>query len=163
MLSKFLIQFSADGWSCVPCLSLAWGQTMIGVMAVLATSFERTYASIVVCSAPDYAAGHCQPMPPPETPGQSQASLAQSLVGSLSFLLGSGAHKVFCALQESVSPVLWKFCNQIPLAFKFKFLAVLLPMRDLQVGKSAVDPTTFTTVTEVLWYNCFPVCGSSAQ
>ena len=26
-----------------------------------------------------------------------------------------------CALQESVSPVLWKFCNQIPLAFKVKF------------------------------------------
>ena len=24
-------------------------------------------------------------------------------------------------LQESVSPVLWKFCNQIPLAFKVKF------------------------------------------
>jgi len=46
---------------------------MIGVIAVLATSFERTYASIVVCNASDYAAGHCQPMPPPETPGQSQA------------------------------------------------------------------------------------------
>ena len=26
-----------------------------------------------------------------------------------------------CALQESVSLVLWKFCNQIPLAFKVKF------------------------------------------
>ena len=31
-------------------------------------------------------------------------------------------HKSFvCALQESVSPVLWKFCNQIPLASKVKF------------------------------------------
>ena len=27
-----------------------------------------------------------------------------------------------CALQESVSPVLWKFCSQIPLAFKVRFL-----------------------------------------
>ena len=26
-----------------------------------------------------------------------------------------------CALQESVAPVLWKFCNQIPLTFKVKF------------------------------------------
>ena len=26
-----------------------------------------------------------------------------------------------CALQDSVPPVLWKFCNQIPLAFKIKF------------------------------------------
>ena len=156
------------------------------MVRVVATSFKRTYVDgcsevscnfgvlpeedeparaprTVVFSAPVPTTGHCRPMPPQETPGQSQASLAQSLVGSLSFLLGSGAHKVFCALQESVSPVLWKFCNQIPLAFKFKFLAVLLPIRDLQVGKSAVDPTTFTTVTEVLWYNCFPVCGSSAQ
>ena len=27
-----------------------------------------------------------------------------------------------CSLQESVSPVLWKFCNQIPLASKVKFI-----------------------------------------
>ena len=26
-----------------------------------------------------------------------------------------------CALLESLSPVLWKFCNQIPLASKVKF------------------------------------------
>ena len=26
-----------------------------------------------------------------------------------------------CALQESFPPVLWKFCSQIPLAFKIKF------------------------------------------
>ena len=26
-----------------------------------------------------------------------------------------------CSLQESISPVLWKFCNQIPLVFKVKF------------------------------------------
>ena len=30
-------------------------------------------------------------------------------------------HIVFCTLQESVSPVLWKFYNPIPLAFKVKF------------------------------------------
>ena len=29
--------------------------------------------------------------------------------------------RFFCVIQESVSPVLWKFCNQIPLAFIFKF------------------------------------------
>ena len=37
----------------------------------------------VVISAPDPTAGHYGPMPPLETPGHSQASLAQSLVGSL--------------------------------------------------------------------------------
>ena len=29
MLSKSLIQFSVDGWSCVPSLLFTWGQTMV--------------------------------------------------------------------------------------------------------------------------------------
>ena len=71
--------------------------------------------------APDPTAGHCQPTPPPETPGHLQASLGQSLVGSLLLFLGPGVHRFSCALQHSVFPVLWKFCNQIPLAFIVKF------------------------------------------
>ena len=49
-------------------------------------------------------------MPLPETPGHSQASLGQSLVGSL--LLSPGpwcTQGSICALQEFVSPVLCKF------------------------------------------------------
>ena len=56
------------------------------------------------------------------TPGHSQASLCQFLVGSLllspTFWCAQG---FVCALQESLSTVLWKFCNQIPLASKVKF------------------------------------------
>ena len=67
-------------------------------------------------------AGHCQPTPPPETPGHSQASLGQCLLGSLLLFPRSWCKQVFvCALQESVPPVLWKFCNQVPLAFKVIF------------------------------------------
>ena len=62
-------------------------------------------------SAPlNTAAGHPQLRPLLETPGHSQASLGQSLVGSL--LLSPGSWYVqgsLCALQESVSPVLCKF------------------------------------------------------
>ena len=48
--------------------------------------------------------------PLPETPGHSQASLGQSLVGSLLLSPGSWCAQVSaCALQESVSPVLCKF------------------------------------------------------
>ena len=36
MLSKSLIQFSADGWNCVPSLLFTWGQTV--------TSFKRSQA-----------------------------------------------------------------------------------------------------------------------
>jgi len=75
---------------------------------------------------PDPAASHCGPMPPPEIIGHSQASLAQSLVGTLFLSPGSWCAKDFlCALQETASPVQWKFCNQIPLASKVKFPGVL--------------------------------------
>ena len=57
-----------------------------------------------------------------ETPGHSKASLAQSFVGTLFPSPGSRCAQGFvCALQEPVSPVLWKFCNQIPLAYRVKF------------------------------------------
>ena len=49
-------------------------------------------------------------VPPLETPGHSRASLGESLVGSLLLCPGSScAQGSVCALQESVSPVLWKF------------------------------------------------------
>ena len=77
---------------------------VVGVMVVMMTSFNRTYASTL------------------------QATHRQVWLSLLwchcSFLLGPGTHKVvfLCVCpQESVSLVLWKFCNQIPLAFKVKF------------------------------------------
>ena len=41
MLSKSLIQFSVDGWSCVPSLLFTWSQTMVEVTKIMATSFNR--------------------------------------------------------------------------------------------------------------------------
>ena len=58
----------------------------------------------------------------PETLGHTHARLAQSLMWTLLLSLGSWwAQGVVYALQESLSPVLWKFCNQIPLASNVKF------------------------------------------
>ena len=76
----------------------------------MVTSFKTSRACTATFSASNPEAGHCQAMPLPETPLHPQASLGQSLVGSL--LLSSGSWctqgSVF-ALQESVSPVLCKF------------------------------------------------------
>ena len=110
------------GGTVFPPCSFAWGQTMVGIMP---TSFKRTYAEAprtVVFSAPDPMAAHYWPTPSLKTPGHTQASLAQSLEGSLLLSPGSWCAQGFvCSLQVSVSPVLWKFCNQIPLSFKVKF------------------------------------------
>ena len=62
-----------------------------------------------------------------QTFGQSNITiilllLTQPLVGTLLLSPGSWCAQGFvCALLESVSQVLWKLCNQIPLASKVKF------------------------------------------
>ena len=62
------------------------------------TSFKKFYAWTATLSAPNPAAGHRWPMPPLETPGQSRASVCQSLVGSLLPSPGSWCSKGFvCA------------------------------------------------------------------
>ena len=104
MLNKSLIQFSVDEWSCVPSLLFTWGQTMVDVMKIVVTSFKRPHACTATLSAPNPAAGHHQPTSPLETPGHSQASLGQSLVGSLLLSPGSWCTQgSVCALQESIS------------------------------------------------------------
>ena len=101
-LSKSLIPTSANGWGC----NLAWGQTTVGVMS---TSFKKDLCQYVMAprnvavSAPDPTAGHFWLTPPAETPGHSQASVAQSFVGHCFFLLGPVCIRFCCALQDSVS------------------------------------------------------------
>ena len=95
---------------------------MVEVMKIMVTSFRRSYSCTAALSVSDPAAGHHRPTPPPKTPGHSWATLGQSLVGPLFLSPGSWCAQGFvCALPESVSPVLSKFCNQIPLASEVKF------------------------------------------
>ena len=71
---------------------------MVEVMKIMVTSFKKSLAGTATLSGPDPAAG------------DSQASLGQSVVGSLLSSPGSWCAQGFvCALQESVSPVLCKF------------------------------------------------------
>ena len=77
---------------------------MVEVMQTMATSFKRPHAHTATLSAPEPAAGHCQPTPLPETPGHSRASLGQALVGSLLLPLGPGAHKVLFVPSQSLCP-----------------------------------------------------------
>ena len=76
---------------------------MVKVMKIMATSFKRSHAGTAALSAPNPAAGHHRPMPLPETPGHSWASLGQSLVGSLLLPPGSWCTQgSVCVLQESI-------------------------------------------------------------
>ena len=53
-------------------------------------SRQRTSARTVVFSAPNPTAGHCQPMPPPETPTTHRQVWFSLWWGHCSFLLGPG-------------------------------------------------------------------------
>ena len=83
---------------------------MVEVMKIIATSFKRSHEHTAALSASDPEAGHHGTTPLLETPEHSWACLGQFLVGSLLLCPGSScAQGSVCALQESVSPVLWKF------------------------------------------------------
>ena len=125
MFNKCVIQFSVDGWGCVPSLLFDLRLNYAGSNENNGNLLQKGHARTAVLNAPSPAAGHRQPTLPPENPGHSQASLSQSLVGSLLLSSGSWFTQGFvCVLQESVSSVLCKFCNQIPLASKVKFPGV---------------------------------------
>ena len=109
MLSKSLIQFSVDKWGCVPFLLFTWGQTVVEVMKIMATSFRRSHACTATLSAPTLhqaTANPCLFLRLLDTHRQVWNSL---LWGQL---LSSGSwctQGFVCTLQESVSLVLCKF------------------------------------------------------
>ena len=83
---------------------------MVEIIKIMVNYFKRFSTHTAVLLVQDPAEGHGRPMPLPETPGLSQASLGQSLVGTLLLSPGSWCTPgFFCAFQESVSPVLCKF------------------------------------------------------
>ena len=85
---------------------------MVEVTKIMVTAFKRPQAHTSELSASDPEAGHCRPMPLLNTPEHSQASLGQSHLGSLLLSPGSWCTQGFvCVLQESVSPVQYKFCQ----------------------------------------------------
>ena len=125
MLSKSLIQFSVDGRGCVSSLLFGlrpdYGRCN-GDNAGNSDLLQKDLCLHCCIQCPWPCSSHCWPMPLLETPGHSQASLAQSVVGTLLLSPGSWCIQGFvCALQDSVSPVLWKFCSEMPLASEVKF------------------------------------------
>ena len=78
---------------------------MVGVIKIM--DLQKVPYVLCYISAPNPAAGHHPPTPPLETPGHSQASLGQFLVGSLLLSPGCWCTQIsVCFLQESVAPVL---------------------------------------------------------
>ena len=104
MLSKSLSKFSVDGWSCVPSLLLTWGQTMVEVMKIMATSFKRSHDALLHSLPPTLQQATSDPRlcwRLLDTPGQVWVSL---FWGHCSFLLDPGAHKSLFVPSKSLFP-----------------------------------------------------------
>ena len=114
-LSKSLIQFSVDGWGCVPFLLFDLRPNYGGGNKHNGDFLQKVQCiyCYTQCSQPC----HHWPTPPLETPGHSWLSLNQSLMGSLLLSPGSWCIQDFvCSFQESVSPVLcylWWLCGRV--------------------------------------------------
>ena len=85
------------------------------------------------------------------------------LWGYCSFLLGPGAHKVlFVPSKMSVSRYWGSSVIKFHWPSKSNSLGVLSPSARSPGSEICVGPRSFATVWELLWYNCSPICGSSA-
>ena len=122
MLSKSLIQFSLHGWGCIPSLLFDLRPNYGGGNEDNDDFLQKVLCTHCALSALTLQQTTADPRLLWGTPGHSLSSLGQSLVGSLLLSPGSWCAQGFiCALKETVSPVRWKFCNQIPRASKVKF------------------------------------------
>ena len=160
LLSKSLkSRFLLMGGAVFPPCSLAWGQTAAGNCDLLLKKGSPPRTAAV--SAPDPAAGHCQPLPPPETPRHTQEGLVScGITAPFSWVL---VHTRFCSCPPwSVSPVLWKCWNQIPLTLKVRFPGDTQFLCQIPRLGSLFWGLELLQVWEFLWYNCSPVCESPA-
>ena len=129
LLCKSLIQFSANGWTVFPPYSLAWSSPVLesADSMVRLKSSKMTHASASTsqdcccqCTLPHgrplLTCLHNQRLPNTHR----QVSVSCGITVPFPWVL---VHTRFCLCpaRVSVSPVLWKFCNQILLTFKVRF------------------------------------------
>ena len=75
MISKSLIQFSVDGWGCIPSLLFDLRPNFCGSNKDNGDLLQKVPCTHCSLSAPNPAAGHYRPTPPPETLGGHNQNL----------------------------------------------------------------------------------------
>ena len=111
-----------DG-SVFPSGCLVWEQTMVGVVAVMQPPSKGLTSPLLYSASLTLQQSIVDPHLHWRLLDTHRQVWLSLLWAHCSFLLGPGAHKVLFgpSRPKSVSPVLWKFYNQIPLASKVKF------------------------------------------
>ena len=106
------------GWAVFPPCSLAWCQTMVGIMVVMVTCFKKTYASMLDCCI-QCPWPHGMPLSIHTSTRDSwtltgkSGSLSCGVTTPFTWLLMHT--RTFCALQESVSTFCLVGASPLPL------------------------------------------------
>ena len=108
MLSKSLIQFSVDGWGCVPSLLFTWSQTMEEVMKIMVISFIGPMHALLHLMPPTLQLATGNPRLHQKLLDTRRQVLVSLLWGHCSFFLDS-AHKVLSLPSKNQFPYLCKF------------------------------------------------------
>ena len=104
MPSKFLIQFSVDGWGCVPSLLFTWSLTMEEVVKIMVTSFIGPMHALLPLVLPTLQLATANQRLHQKLLDSHRQVLVSLLWGHRSFLLDSGAHKFLFVPSKSLFP-----------------------------------------------------------
>ena len=130
----------------------------------MATSLKRSQACTATLSAPNPAAGHHQPTHLLETPGHSQASLGQSLVGSLLLSPGSWCTQ---GMSEPSEHLWWEWGlilnTNSPLRPSCWGFSFALGCRVSPHSSSSAYRLTRVSLTSDMGYLLTAACSSAAQ
>ena len=179
LLSKALIQLPANGWGFSLFLLIVWPEAtqpwgLLGHVVGLMVSSKRIYTQ-----------GHLPGLLPPVTtsrrwdpawPSALQETLQHYPVDLVQSPGGRGWVGVvaapvpwvcvcarFCLcpprVKSLVLPVLWKPYNKSCWPSRSDSLGIPSPFAGVPGWKPDVGLRTFTTVGQLLWYYCSPVCG----
>ena len=103
MLSKSLIQFSIDGWGCVPFLLSDFRPNMVEVMKIMVT-FKRSHACTATFSAPNLQKAITNPRLHQRLLDTHRQVWVSLLWGHCSFLLGPGTREVLFVPSKCLFP-----------------------------------------------------------
>ena len=167
--SRSLIQFSPDVWGCASSLIVVLSWPSPGVYRLYGRASGHHHEDLrwmhlqdCCCQRP---CPRSRPLPAHTSTGDPQTCTGRS--GSASCRVAypfpwALVHARSCLCpprgESLFLPVLCKSCNQAGLQSHIPWGSPV-PLLDSQAGNCGVGPRTFTTVQELLWFYCSPVCG----
>ena len=103
-LSKSLINFSVDGWSCIPSLLFTWDQTMVEIMKIMVSSSKGPMYRLLHLVLPTLQQTTADPRLCQRLLDTHRQVCVSLLWGHCSFLLGPVVHRVLFVPSRSLFP-----------------------------------------------------------